>query len=63
MEVSTEMPVVSLNMYLTLTFAVVVLFLGEYLKNKIAFLKKFCIPQWKISILMLLSEKRKVLNQ
>ena len=32
------------NMYQTLALAVVVLLLGKFLRKKIRFLEKFCIP-------------------
>ena len=36
--------VLNLNMYLTLALAVGVLYLGAFLRKKISFLEKFCIP-------------------
>lgn len=35
---------ISLNMYQTLAVAVIALFLGKFLRSKISFLEKFCIP-------------------
>ena len=35
---------IQLDMYQTLAIAVVVLILGQFLKSKIDFLEKFCIP-------------------
>lgn len=35
---------IQLDMYQTLAVAVLVLLLGNYLKKKIYFLQKFCIP-------------------
>ena len=35
---------IQLDMYQTLAIAVVVLILGQFLKHKIYFLEKFCIP-------------------
>ena len=38
---------IELDMYQTLAVAVLVLMLGAYLKSKIYFLEKFCIPEWQ----------------
>ncbi len=35
---------IHLDMYQTLAIAVVVLMLGQFLKQKIHFLEKFCVP-------------------
>lgn len=40
----TGIRTIPLNMYLTLALAVLVLYLGAFLKKKINFLEKFCIP-------------------
>ena len=42
---------IELDMYQTLAVAVLVLMLGAYLKSKIYFLEKFCIPAPVIVIL------------
>ena len=36
--------VIRLDMYQTLAIAVVVLLFGQFLKHKISFLEKFCVP-------------------
>lgn len=40
----TGIRTIPLNMYLTLALAVLVLYLGAFLKKKVNFLEKFCIP-------------------
>ncbi len=41
---TTGIRTIPLNMYLTLALAVLVLYLGAFLKKKVNFLEKFCIP-------------------
>lgn len=38
------MPVWTMDMYQTLAFAVVALLIGYFLRRKISFLERFCIP-------------------
>ena len=44
---------ITLDMYQTIAVAVVVLILGAFLKRKISFLEKFCIPAPVIGGLLL----------
>ena len=45
---------VQLDMYQTLAIAVLVLLLGSYLRKKIKFLERFCIPAPVVGGLLLL---------
>ena len=45
---------VSLNMYMTLAVAVIVLLIGAWLRKKIKLLDKFCIPMNQVSGLYVL---------
>ena len=38
------MPVWTMDMYQTLAFAVIALLIGYFLRRKISFLERFCIP-------------------